>query len=385
VTAEAPPIRILVVDDSAVFRMVLARVLGRTPGFIVVGNAASGHDALDAARRLTPDVVTLDIEMPGLNGLETLSRLLAERPTRVMMVSRATHSGAQVTLDAMRLGAIDAIAKPDGAWGSGEHPFVDELVAKIRAVALVPLARVGPFAAAVAVGALQAPPAPRVPRPARSPASRGLVVIATSTGGPRALDALLGRLEAPLGAGVLVVQHMLTGFTTALAHRLDKVGALRVGEARTGDLLTDGHVLVAPGDSHIVVERSGRVRLVTSAPIVGLRPAADVTLLAAAEAWGPRLLVVVLTGMGRDGTAGAAAAKARGGIVIAQDEATSALYGMPRAIAEAGLADRILPLGDIAEAISDWARALPDDGLPKPGPATDTSVMSTLQRAEHKR
>ncbi len=356
----SPPIRILVVDDSAVFRMVLARVLGRTDGMEVIGVAADGLEALEAAHRLDPDVITLDVEMPGLDGLETLRRLLAERPTRVVMLSRATKAGAEVTLDALKAGATDAIAKPDEAWGSGPNPFVDDLLAKIRAAALVPrtqvLATPRPETGSVETRPVGHPPAIR--RHRTSQGARGLVVVATSTGGPRALETLLSQLPIGLGAGLVVVQHMLTGFTATLAERLDRVGPLAVREATAGIQLVDDLILVAKGDRHVLVDGAGRVTLDESPRVNGVRPAADVTLLAAAPVWGGRLLSVVLTGMGRDGTAGSEATHAHGGFVLAQDEATSSVYGMPRAVAEAGVADRILPIDQIADAIADWATTI---------------------------
>ncbi len=355
----SPPIRILVVDDSAVFRMVLGRVIARTPGMEVVGLAVDGLEALEQARRLDPDVVTLDVEMPGLDGLGTLRRLLAEHPTRVVMLSRATKAGAEVTMDAFRAGALDAIAKPDAAWGSGPNPFVDDLLAKIRAAALVPLSQIVATPRATDRPATHRLPRPPAERPGRSARhATGLVVVATSTGGPRALDTVMSGLPGDLGAGILVVQHMLTGFTATLAERLDRLGAMDVREAASGTQLVDGLVLIAPGDRHVLVNATGRLTLDDSPRVNGVRPAADVTLVGAAPVWGSRLLTVVLTGMGRDGTAGAGAAHANGGYVLAQDEDTCALYGMPRAIAEAGLADRILPLDRIAPAIVEWARTL---------------------------
>lgn len=354
------PIRILVVDDSAVFRLVLGRVIGREPGMEIVGVAADGLEALEAARRLDPDVVTLDVEMPELDGLATLRRMLAERPTRVVMLSHGTRAGAEVTMDALRAGAIDAIAKPDTPWGSGPNPFVDDLLAKIRAAALVPVTRI-----LAATTALVAPPESRElahPRAGHRDrtgrGARGLVVVATSTGGPRALEALLSRMPPSLGVGIVVVQHMLNGFTTTMADRLDRIGALAVREAKAGIQLVDDLVLVAPGDRHIHVDGAGRVTLGDSPRVNGVRPSADVTVLAAAPVWGSHLLLVVLTGMGRDGTAGALATKDHGGYVVVQDEATASVYGMPRAVVEAGAADRVLPLDQIAGAIADWAATI---------------------------
>ena len=375
------PIRILVVDDSAVFRLVLGRVIGRTPGMEIVGVAANGLEALDAARRLHPDVVTLDVEMPELDGLATLRRLLAERPTRVVMLSHGTRAGAEVTLDALRAGAIDAIAKPDTPWGNGPNAFVDDLLAKIGAAALVPLARI-----------LAAPTVPLAPSDARDaapptagrrerarPGASGLVVIATSTGGPRALEALLSRMPPNIGAGVVVVQHMLNGFTATLAERLDRLSVLTVREAAADDQLVDDLVLVAPGDRHVLVDGAGRVTLDESPRVNGVRPAADVTVLAAAPVWGRHLLLVVLTGMGRDGTAGALSMQEHGGFVIVQDESTAAVYGMPRAVAEAGAAGLILPLDEIAAAIADWSASIGDIA---PTAAGQRSLRKTVVLAD---
>ena len=364
------PIRILVVDDSAVFRLVLGRVIGRTPGMEIVGVAADGLEALEAARRLNPDVVTLDVEMPELDGLATLRRMLAERPTRVVMLSHGTRAGAEVTLDALRAGAIDAIAKPDTPWGNGPNPFVDDLLAKIRAAAQVPLAQILATPSAPLAPTESREIAPSIPmrRDRARHGASGLVVVATSTGGPRALEALLSHMPAHLGVGVIVVQHMLNGFTATLAERLDRLSALTVREAAAGVQLVDDLVLVAPGDRHVLVDGAGRVTVDESPRVNGVRPAADVTVLAAAPVWGRHMLLVVLTGMGRDGTAGAQAMQEHGGFVIVQDEATSAVYGMPRAVVEAGVAGRVLPLDEVAAAIAEWASTIGDVAPTAAGP-----------------
>jgi two-component system chemotaxis response regulator CheB len=374
------PIRVLVVDDSAVFRMVLVRVLDRAPGIEVVGVAVDGLSALEAAGRLDPDVITLDVEMPGIDGLATLGRLLARRPTRVIMLSRATRAGAAVTIEALRVGAVDAIAKPEAAWGSGPSPFVDDLLAKIHAAALVPLGRIAPASAPRDRSTLERAAGasagrPSVPDRRAAPLHR-LVVVATSTGGPRALESLLSELPRPLDAGLIVVQHMLTGFTATLAERLDRLAQIDVREAADGDRLIDGVALVAPGDRHLLVDRSGLVALSGSVAVNGVRPAADVTLIAAAPVWGPALLAVVLTGMGRDATEGARQVRAWGGSVIAQDEPSCAVYGMPRSVAEAGLANVVVPLDRIAESVAAWA------GTPLAPGATDIRTAAPAERAD---
>jgi two-component system chemotaxis response regulator CheB len=346
------PIRVLVVDDSAIFRLFLTRALAAAEGIEVCGIAADGLEALEAVKRLRPDVVTLDVEMPRLDGLATLDRLLAQRPVRVVMLSMLTGSGASVTMDALRAGALDAIAKPSGAWSGDSGDFVRDLLAKIRAAALVPIRAV--------IRAAIEPDAPAVPRPYRdvdrSPmAAQRLVIVATSTGGPKALDTFFRSMPGRLDAGVIVIQHMLNGFTTALADRLDRLGPMRVREATDLDRVPEGVALLAPGDRHLLVDAAGAIRLVSLPHVNGVRPAADVTLISAAPAWGDRLLSVVLTGMGRDGTTGSTAVHAHGGQVFAQDEATSVIYGMPRAVAEAGIVDCVLPLADMAAAVAAWA------------------------------
>jgi two-component system chemotaxis response regulator CheB len=204
--------------------------------------------------------------------------------------------------------------------------------------------------------------------------------VATSTGGPRALDTLLSQFPADLGAGVIVIQHMLTGFTATLAERLDRLSPLPVREATSASRLVNDLVLIAPGDRHVLIDGAGRVTLDRSPRVNGLRPAADVTLLAAAPVWGLRLLTVVLTGMGRDGTAGAQATHAHGGFVLAQNEATSAVYGMPRSVVEADVADRVLPLDEMAAAIAEWATSIGEVGSPiddRPGLRKTAAMADT--------
>jgi len=365
------PIRVLVVDDSAFMRHAVARVLSDAPDVEVVGSAADGEAGLRLARTLRPDVVTLDVEMPVLDGLGMLRRLMSETPTRTIMLSSLTTSGAAVTLDALDAGAIDFVAKPSGSLSIDIGRVGEELLLKIRTAAAMPEAaflahrqrtapRIAPRpggeagtagtrspAAAKTAGAA-APSSPRV-------AARRLVAIASSTGGPGALQAVISALPARLGCAVIIVQHMPAGFTASLATRLADSGALPVSEAAGGDIVGEDRVLVAPGGQHLITSVGGRVQLIGLPPVNGVRPAADVTLRALAPIWRERLLTVVLTGMGTDGRDGAATVKEHGGTVFVQNEATATVYGMPRAVAEAGLADRILPLNRIAAAITEWA------------------------------
>ena len=332
--------RVVVADDSRLMRRMLADALGRQ-GFDVVGTAADGDEALDLCRAHRPDALTLDLHMPGLDGLGVLRALRDGKadPVPVVVVSAFSPAHGAYAVDALAEGAVDLVAKP--AVGDPLDAFASELGRK------------------VGVAAKTAPPtrfrrsAPRVPpAPARRAATGTVLVIASSTGGPRALGELVPRLPAPLGAGGLVVQHMPPGFTASLAARLDGASALAVREARAGDSLDGGTLLVAPGGRHLRLSGDRRLRLSDDAPEGGLRPRADFTIADAARLYGPRVLLVVLTGMGKDGLEGAAAVKRAGGRVLVESESTCTVYGMPRAVAEAGLADAALPLDQLAGAIA---------------------------------
>lgn len=359
-------VRVLVVDDSAFMRHAIARLLGEAPDIEVVGSAADGEAGLRMAAALLPDVITLDVEMPVLDGLGMLRRLMAEAPTRTIMLSSLTTEGAAVTLDALDAGAIDFVGKPSGSLSIDVGRIGEELLLKIRtAAAMSQAAFLAHRHRTSARASLRpAPAGAATPRPASSAtvppaarvASRRLVAIASSTGGPSALQAVVSGLPARLGAGVVIVQHMPAGFTASLAARLSGAGPLPASEATASDIISDDRILVAPGGQHLIASAAGRVQLIGLPPVNGVRPAADVTLQSLVPIWRDRLLTVVLTGMGADGREGARAAKQHGGIVFVQNEATATVYGMPAAVVEAGLADRILPLGRIADAIAEWAR-----------------------------
>jgi len=392
-------IRVLIVDDSAFMRHALGRLLGEVPSIEVVGVASNGVEGLQMAADLHPDVITLDVEMPVLDGLGMLKRLMAESPTRVVMLSNLTTASANVTLDALEFGAIDFVPKPSGSLSIDIGRVGEELVGKIEAAAGMPEAaflrhrRIAAMNLTLANPRKQAadreaaappgaagdgkttagtmPPRPRsmawAMTPKRPPhtgpriAARRLVVIASSTGGPTALRTVIKDLPANLGAAVAIVQHMPPGFTASLAARLDSAGELRCTEATSEDVLIENEILVAPGDRHMLSSTTGHIQLTHLPTVNGVRPAADVTLQSVAPIWGERLLCVVLTGMGCDAREGARAVKYHGGTVIAQDAASATIYGMPGAVAEAGLTDQILPLGQIAAGISAWCHARPHE------------------------
>jgi len=331
----------MVVDDSAVVRGMVSRWLEEA-GFTICAVAVDGAQALKKQAEAQADVCILDIEMPVMTGLEALPKLMAAQPgLKVIMSSTLTEAGAQVTLKALQLGAADFIAKPSAGLG-GAEAFRRELVEKVWQFAR----RRAPASTAPAP-----PSAP--PRPDRGPVLKRpqALVIASSTGGPPALRQILIDLGAGWRAPILIAQHMPATFTRSLAEMLDKVTPMTVKEAAAGEALRPGAIYVAPGDWHFRVRRgaSGAIlaALDKSDPINWCRPSADPLFASAAEVWGPGVLGLVLTGMGHDGRDGAQALKTAGAHVIAQDEASSVVWGMPGAVVEAGLADEVLPLRQI--------------------------------------
>ena len=342
----APAPRIVVADDSPFMRTVLGGALGAA-GFDVVGTARDGDEALAQCRATRPDAMTLDLAMPGLDGLGVL-RALKENgapDVPVIVVSAFSPAHGARAVDALAEGAFDLVPKP--AVGEPFHTFTENLAERLRqAVAQVSTAPLVGNGAAVNGHAV---PAPRLPVPATG-APRA-VVIAASTGGPRALAQLLPALPARLGEGTLIVQHMPAGFTGSLAARLDRMSPMHVREAALGDQLEPGTALIAPGGAHLRLDGARQARLTDEAPVGGLRPRADLTIADVAAGWGERTLLVVLTGMGRDGAQGARAVRAAGGRILCEAAESCTVYGMPRAVIEDGLADVVLPLDELAEAI----------------------------------
>ncbi len=339
------PIRILVVDDSAFMRYTISRRLSEIEGFHVVGSAHDGKEALDVLPALKPDVITLDVEMPHMDGLSTLRQIMATRPTPVIMVSSLTTEGARETIQALTWGAVDFISKP--ASKANIEVIIDELTAKIRRAAH---AKVYPISSAILQRESISPELPQKKVRQRREKDK-VVVIGASTGGPRALQTVVSQLSASLPATFLIVQHMPVGFTRSLAERLNAVSELAVKEAEPGDTLENGRALVAPGGFHMVLDSNGQIALNQNPSVHGVRPAIDVTLLSAAEKFGSAMIAVILTGMGKDGTNGAALVHSMGGKVIAEDESTCVVWGMPRSVWEAGVADEVRPLNDVAMAI----------------------------------
>jgi two-component system, chemotaxis family, protein-glutamate methylesterase/glutaminase len=336
----------MVVDDSAVVRGLIGRIIDAEPDMHVVCSAANGRDALDLLRHREIDVLLLDIEMPEMDGVTALPRILREHPgVRVVMASALTQNGAEVTLRCLGLGAADYITKPSTASAlQGTAAMSQALVAKVRALGRGRAAAPTPFAPAV-------PAATRQPlRAALEPVR--ILVVASSTGGPNALVGLLGRLPADLAFPVLIAQHMPPIFTAALAERLTRETGRACAEARNGEPALAGRVYVAPGDHHMTVcagaGGTAHIHLDQGPPENFCRPAADPLLRSAAALFGGATLAVVLTGMGEDGLRGCREVAARGGRIFVQDQASSVVWGMPGAVHNAGLAHATLPLEGIA-------------------------------------
>jgi two-component system chemotaxis response regulator CheB len=348
-------LRVMVVDDTAVVRLLLTEMLGSDPLVEVAATAPNGRIALEKLDQVAPDIIILDVEMPEMDGLQTLTALRRRNPALpVIMFSSHTQAGARIAIEALQLGASDVVGKPT----SGQLLETREaLLSRIKALCFL---RGEHDSSRLRCGTAVAPVPP--PRPARFAVGLRVdaVVIAISTGGPNALAALLPRLPRELPVPVLVVQHMPPVFTRILAERLASKCQLGVEEAAAGAEVVAGRVYVAPGDHHLTVERSASgVRLATNQAQHenSCRPSADCLFRAAAEVYGEHVLAVVMTGMGQDGLRGCQRIYAAGGQIIIQDEASSVVWGMPGAVAKAGLADAVLPLDDLAGEIVRLTRA----------------------------
>jgi two-component system, chemotaxis family, protein-glutamate methylesterase/glutaminase len=363
-------IRVMVIDDSALVRRIATDILSADPEITVVSTAAQAEFALMKLEKEKPDVITLDLEMPGMGGLEAIRRIMAARPTPIIVLSAHAQKGAERTLQALDLGAVDFVLKPSASLSGGLTAVAQELTEKVRNASHIvfppPLAPAVPLTPPVytAAAAPVAPPPPAKSRP--RPDFSGeteceLVAIGTSTGGPVALKTVLGMLPANLPVGVVVVQHMPPVFTRAFAERLDGCCSVRVKEAENGDPIRPGHVLLAPGNWHMTVSKFGgepRVALNQAENVNGHRPSVDVLMRSVAMEYGSRAVGVIMTGMGKDGAQGLHELHRRGGRVIAQDKDTSVIYGMNREVVQNGDADEVAPVELIADRIMDALRVV---------------------------
>jgi len=338
---------VLVVDDSALMRKVISDMLNEDPEIEVVGTARDGYDAIKKIMELKPDVVTLDLEMPRLDGLNTLGYIMSETPLPVIMLSSYTREGAEATLKALDYGAFDFVPKPSGPISLDIRKVKEELIKKIKAAYKADLSRLKFLLPR------EGKRVKRVEKPAPTKVKIA-VAIGSSTGGPRALQEVIPKLPSDIKAGILIVQHMPPGFTKSLAERLDSLSSISVKEAVEGDLLKEGLALIAPGDYHMIVSRSGydvKIGLNQDPPVWGVRPSVDVMMLSVAEIFRGKTVGVILTGMGRDGARGMRKIKEYGGITIAEDKSTCVVFGMPKAAIDEGAADIVVPVNRIAEEI----------------------------------
>jgi two-component system chemotaxis response regulator CheB len=336
-------IRVLVVDDSALMRKLIPAILARESAIEVVGTAMDGAFALKKIEELQPDVVTLDLDMPRMDGMETLRLIMRRAPLPVILFSTHSKEGGYATLKALALGAVDFLAKPKDAAAGHLEQIADQLIAKIR-VAKRAAGRKLPAAV------IEEKPAPKKGTRASLPPRR-IIAIGISTGGPNALQFVLSQIPAEFQSTIIVVQHMPEGFTEMFAKRLDECCALEVQEARSGDLLLAGRVLICPGNRHIMVRRMPRgdmAVLSDGPPVNGHRPSADVLFHSVSQEFGLTAVGVLMTGMGDDGAEGLGAIKAAGGMTVAQSEDTCVVSGMPRAAIIKGYANKIIPLDGVA-------------------------------------
>ncbi len=328
--------RVLVCDDSPLIRKMLTEIIGGEPDLEVAGTAQDGEQAVEMAKTLRPDVITMDVEMPRKTGLAALQEIMRDRPTPIIMVSSITTKGAEATLNALEHGAYDFVAKPEGGSTLHFRQVKAELLAKIRAALN---AKVGHR--------------PTISLKASLPTQKTdkVVVIASSTGGPKALQALWQSLPQGFPAPILIVQHMPAGFTASLAARLHRLGTVPCREAKEGDKVMPGVALIAPGGIHMKVDRQGHIIFEDTPSIHGVKPAADHLFNSAKDAFGSRCVGVVLTGMGKDGAAGAKAIRDAGGTCLGESQSTCTIYGMPKAALEAGGIDSEFGIHEMASAI----------------------------------
>jgi len=355
-------VSVLIVDDSGFFRRRLGEMINSFQGIEVIGTASNGREAIDMTLKLKPDVITMDYEMPVMDGITAVRHIMEKCPTPILMFSSLTYEGARVTLDSLEAGAVDYLPKNFDDISKNSAVLKQTLANRINTVSQAVASRVLSARAAAPKSTTSATPAALRPsiapsrssitagRPARSRVKPySLLAIGTSTGGPVALQKVLTQLPANYSLPIVLVQHMPSTFTSAFAERLNSLCQITVAEAKDGDLLRPGVALLAPGGKQLMVSKGGKVKVLAGDERLNYKPSVDITFGSAANAYSDRVLAVVLTGMGSDGCEGARLLKQKGSTVWAQDQNTSVIYGMPMAIARANLADEILPLLRVGE------------------------------------
>ncbi|WP_373325880.1 chemotaxis response regulator protein-glutamate methylesterase [Sporomusa paucivorans] len=342
-------IKVLVVDDSVFMRTLLTDLFAGETDFTVVDTARNGKDAIDKVKRFKPDLITMDVEMPVMDGIKALELIMKEAPTPVVMISSLTQAGAVATLRALEIGAVDFVAKTAGPI-SNITAIRTEILTKCRAAVRANVLQ-------LATGRATAGALPAMPKMHSQPGlalDERIVAIGTSTGGPRALQEIITKIPGNIPCGIVIVQHMPPGFTKSLAERLDSLSSVTVKEAEHNDVIRPGYVFIAPGDYHMLIEREGGktvIKLNQNPPIGGHRPAVDPLMESVARTYGSKAIGVILTGMGRDGAKGIEAIKRQNGYTIAEDQSTAVVYGMPKAAIELGVVDKIVPITGVTAEI----------------------------------
>ncbi len=333
-------IKVMVVDDSALMRRMLKDIIETDFELKVVDTAANGKECLEKLGSKEVDVITLDIEMPGMNGLQILEEIMGRQPKPVVIVSAYSKRGAAVTIEAITKGAVDFVAKPGGEISLNLEDIRDELVSKIK------------FAAKANIISIKKGLRRKyLMKRLSGSGEMKVVIIAASTGGPKAINGIIPNIPRGINAGFLIIQHMPKGFIPAFAARLNAESTLDVSVASENDSLSKGRVFIAPGDFHTRFNGEGKIFLTREPPLHGVRPAADIPMETAAVVFKQKVLGIILNGMGKDGTSGAKKIKENGGKIIVQDEKTSVVFGMPKSAINAGVVDKVLPVEKIAEEI----------------------------------
>ncbi|HDQ46322.1 MAG TPA: chemotaxis response regulator protein-glutamate methylesterase [bacterium] len=350
-------IRVLIVDDSILVRRILGRIIEESPEFELAGEAPDGRSALDLIPKTNPDVITLDLEMPEMDGLTALEHIMTESPTPVIVLSAYSKAGADHTIAALELGAVDFIPKPHPVYSRPLEDVKDELFSKLRTAAQARVRRIDPES--IGTGKKK----PEIPVNRKSVihgntkrAAEKVISIGVSTGGPKALRAMIPMFPSDLNASILIVQHMPAGFTRALADRLNDISRIEVREAENNDRLLAGRVYIARGDYHLIVEINGRshlTQLTYGEKKLSFRPSIDVMMKSTATHFHENNIGVIMTGMCSDGVEGVRSIKKNGGYVIAQDQKTSTVFGMNKLAIQAGVVNRIVPLDRIVPAVLD--------------------------------
>ena len=354
------PIRVFVVDDSPLIRILLSDMLNAHPDFELVGTASNGQSALDQIALLRPDVITMDIQMPGMDGLETLRRIMAQMPTPVVMLSSYSKEGAELTFQALELGAVDFITKPHPVFSTRIEEIRDQILDKLKTARRIKVKRLTPEPS-VRIGRPNKTAAPKL----RRPHCVNVVSIGVSAGGPKALMEIIPTLPADIPAAFLIAQHMPPGYTRALAERLNSLSNVQVKEAEAGDEILHGTVMIAEGGHDLTVAKNGRsyvADLNRDGGACKFRPSIDRMMVSAAEHFRERAIGVIMTGMCSDGVQGVRAIKEKRGRVIAQDEETSAVYGMNKLAVQSGVVDRVVPLNGIVPTVREMLEGFQREG-----------------------